>query len=318
MSVTIKDPIHSFITVPPLCELFLDTVEFNRLRNIKQLGLAYYVYPSATHTRFEHSLGVMHLAGRVCNQLGVTGRIAELVQLAGLYHDIGHVAFSHLADYIFEEKGWPAELADHEKRSIQLLKKVNNQVGKPLSENELDIVSNMILGIIPNGNMDFLYQIIHNKKWGLDVDRLDYLQRDLYHLNMPCFQSDYLIGCLRIHNNRLTLQRKAQADLEMMYQARKRLLSLVCRHRTVIKAETLIRTGLTELQVSMEDFEKNWLKWTDAYIWTELEKTMPDLLAKLATRTWPDINLDNRFEHLHTITAEEIQKQLDKVEWSED
>ena len=93
----IKDCIYRFIQVPDLCKSFIDTVEFQRLRHIKQLGLVQFTYPSAAHSRFEHSLGVMHLAGVGAD---ISQREKELLQLAGLLHDVGHMAFSHLFDYM--------------------------------------------------------------------------------------------------------------------------------------------------------------------------------------------------------------------------
>src|SRR3989344_291322 len=118
----IKDAIYGFIHVNQLCKVFLDTPEFERLRRIKQLGLAHFVYPSATHTRFEHCLGVMHLAGKVADKLSeyVTEREKELLQLAGLLHDVGHVAFSHLVDYTIEEEQVGTNQKTHEERSVRI------------------------------------------------------------------------------------------------------------------------------------------------------------------------------------------------------
>ena len=92
---TIKDSVHDHITVEGVAEDLLDTPAVQRLRRIKQLGTAELVYPSANHTRFEHSLGVYHLARHALDHLGIEGRQAERVRAAAILHDIGHSPFSH-------------------------------------------------------------------------------------------------------------------------------------------------------------------------------------------------------------------------------
>lgn len=312
----IKDVIHRFVKLPELCRQFVDTPEFNRLRRIKQLGLAHYVYPSATHTRFEHSIGVMCLAGKVADVLGISGREKELVQLAGLLHDAGHVAFSHLMDYILEEKKINPEISHHEFRSIYILKRINSRI-QALNEREVGMVSKMILGDSSGEEKPYLFEIINNKVYGLDVDRLDYLQRDMYHTGMPCFQADYILECLKIKNNHLAVQRKARVEIEMMYEARKRLLTLVCRHKTVMKAEKIIRKAIEKLSITEEWFTHNWLKLDDGRMHCMMEEQCPELVRDLDIRNWHEINPDSRFEHISHITREDIDKQMDKVIWYE-
>ena len=99
------DPIHGFVEITPTMLKIIDTSEFQRLRDLKQLGAVQYIYPSATHTRFEHSIGVSHLSGIMAKHLfkneilpNTTHRVSELIKIAGLIHDIGHGPFSHLYD----------------------------------------------------------------------------------------------------------------------------------------------------------------------------------------------------------------------------
>ncbi|MFW5977902.1 MAG: HD domain-containing protein, partial [Halohasta sp.] len=92
---TIKDSVHDHIEIEGVAEALLDTPTVQRLRHIKQLGTVQLVYPSANHTRFEHSLGVYHLANRALGQLGIEGRQAERIRAAALLHDVGHGPFSH-------------------------------------------------------------------------------------------------------------------------------------------------------------------------------------------------------------------------------
>jgi HD superfamily phosphohydrolase len=312
---TIKDCIHRLINIPTICKQFIDTPEFQRLRHIKQLGLAYLVYPSAVHSRFEHSIGVMHLAGIVIDNLITHGadisiRDKELVQIAGLLHDVGHIAFSHLFDYMLEEKGISVL---HEERSIIILRSINTRINV-LSEGELIKISYMIKGIIPEmSNKKFLYEIINNKAFGLDVDRLDYLQRDLFHTGMGTFQPDYLISCLRIKNNRLSLLNKGKEDLESLYETRKRLLTLICRHKTVLMIELLIRQGI-KLLGYIDNWDKtDWLELDDIKVYYMLRQYCPNIINTIENRKWEKLQNINRFEHITFISKESIEETIKNV-----
>ena len=119
------DPIHGLISVSPLAKKIIDTEEFQRLRNIKQLGCCYYVFPGASHNRFEHSIGVYHLANKYIDILNKHEEFTEkeivCITIAGLIHDIGHGPFSHLFDEITPER------KNHEYRSGQLLIMMNQK-----------------------------------------------------------------------------------------------------------------------------------------------------------------------------------------------
>ena len=94
---TVRDAIHQDIHLSDLEAAIMASPEFQRLRRIRQLGFTSLVYPSATHTRFEHSLGTMHLAGQVCGALKLDEKTTSELRLAGMLHDIGHYPFSHIA-----------------------------------------------------------------------------------------------------------------------------------------------------------------------------------------------------------------------------
>ncbi|XP_042348528.1 deoxynucleoside triphosphate triphosphohydrolase SAMHD1-like [Plectropomus leopardus] len=197
-SKVFNDPIHRHVELHPLLVKIIDTPQFQRLRNIKQLGAAYYVYPGASHNRFEHSIGVAHLAGELVKalrmrqpELDITDEDVLCVQIAGLCHDLGHGPFSHLYDRMFIPKARPGYIWKHEKASLDMLDHLvdcNNLREEMVGQNlDLDFIKKLIEGQDTNaaqGEKSFLYQIVANKQNGIDVDKFDYFARDCHHLGM--------------------------------------------------------------------------------------------------------------------------------------
>lgn len=208
-----NDAVHGAIELHPLSARMIDTVEYQRLRRLKQLGGAYAVFPAASHNRFEHCLGVAWMASRFIRALSGKQpalRITELemlcLEIAGLVHDLGHGVMSHM----FDSKFIPAIHGSncrwaHEWASVDMLRalwKNNKQVrieGERwgFGEPELHFVSELILGgpgkDLPDGfnwigrgaDRQFLYEIVANKRSGIDVDKWDYFQRDSRQLGVP-------------------------------------------------------------------------------------------------------------------------------------
>jgi len=168
---SIKDPVHGYVEVDAPAITLLDSPLLQRLRHIKQLGFSYLVYPGANHTRFEHSLGTMHLAGVMCRQLGVPEYDRLLIVTAALLHDIGHGPFSHSIEPVMEE----------------LTGRSHHNIGKLLKSDTLAPLLEKIgvdgneLGEVLAGDHQ-LSGIIHGE---LDVDRMDYLLRDAHYTGVP-------------------------------------------------------------------------------------------------------------------------------------
>jgi HD superfamily phosphohydrolase len=241
----IKYCIYGYITVPLLCGAFIDNPYFQRLRRVKQLGNAFRVYPSATHTRFEHSIGVMHLAGVMCNQLKISdNRLINLIQLAGLYHDVGHLPYSHLFDRILEELKPDTISHHHEERSVLTFLKVSKGLNL-LTEGEEKFVCACIKGEFLEGHDPYLFQIISSE---VDVDKLDYLCRDAYHTGMPSFQANYIILNVRIDNNkRLAFRTKASEDIKNLFETRNRMHELVYQHPVSSQYDTMYMCMLLKI-----------------------------------------------------------------------
>ncbi|XP_060045552.1 deoxynucleoside triphosphate triphosphohydrolase SAMHD1 isoform X2 [Erinaceus europaeus] len=211
-SEVMNDPIHGHIELHPLLIKIIDTPQFQRLRYIKQLGGGYYVFPGASHNRFEHSLGVGYLAGCLVRalhekqpELQISERDMLCVQIAGLCHDLGHGPFSHMYDGRFIPLARPDVKWTHEKGSVDMfeylvnsngLRNVMEQYGL-VPEEDICFIKEQITG--PCGSpikkslwpyegrpkeKSFLYEIVANKRNGIDVDKWDYFARDCHHLGI--------------------------------------------------------------------------------------------------------------------------------------
>ncbi|CAI7935068.1 HD domain-containing protein [Podarcis lilfordi] len=207
-----NDPIHGHIEMHPLLVRIIDTPQFQRLRYIKQLGGAYYVFPGASHNRFEHSLGVCHLAGCLIEalqkrqpELDINHRDILCVQIAGLCHDLGHGPFSHMYDGRFIPLVCPGTAWKHEDASVKMFEHLidSNDLRPVLKyyglkpDEDIDFIKEQIAGPIKTEKNSsswpyrgrpeekgFLYEIVANKTSGIDVDKWDYFARDCHHLGI--------------------------------------------------------------------------------------------------------------------------------------
>ena len=166
----IKDPVHGYVEVDEEILPLLDASAIQRLRYIHQLGFSYLVYPGANHTRFEHSVGTMHLAGVACRQFSLTDEDRLLVMAAALLHDVGHGPFSHASEPLMESR---LGRTHDEISGI-----VESQFGPLLAPMGIDPAE--VCAIVKGNHR--LSGIIHGD---LDVDRMDYLLRDAYYTGAP-------------------------------------------------------------------------------------------------------------------------------------
>ncbi len=276
----LKDCIYdNFIKVSPLCAQFLDQPEVQRMRHILQLGVVPLVFKDATHSRFAHSVGVMHLAGRMVDVLrehgaDVSDREKEMVELAALMHDTGHVAFSHMMD----SADYP-----HETRSVEAVRSINRRIDA-LAPCEVDAVALMILGTVPPSHpRPFLFQIVANQVCGIDVDRLDYLLRDARATGQPAFQAGYLINHARVDpaTQTLAFSRKAVHEIERMFRARNDMFRIVYRHRAVVAAERLALEIIAETGLKINE---DWLNLTDPELIVAMKRV--PAYSRLISRQW--------------------------------
>ncbi|MEI7582778.1 HD domain-containing protein [Runella sp.] len=226
-----NDPVYGFINIPS--DLVFDLIEhpyFQRLRRIRQLGLAELVYPGALHTRFHHALGAMHLMGQALNTLRSKGHLiweaeSEAAQVAILLHDIGHGPFSHVLEKTILA-GVP-----HEYLSLELMKDLSRQM-----DGRLDMAVQMFEGSYPR---QFFHQLISSQ---LDMDRMDYLNRDCFFTGVAegAIGTDRIIKMLDVVNDQLVIESKGILSIENFLNARRLMYWQVYLHKTSICAEVML------------------------------------------------------------------------------
>ena len=226
-----NDPVYGFINIGS--DFIFDIIEhpyFQRLRRIKQLGLTDYVYPGALHTRFHHALGAMHLMGEALHHLRSKGHTIsekefEAAQVAILLHDIGHGPFSHaLESSIFNN-------VPHELLSLLLMEELNKEHNQRLS-----LAIQMFKNQYPR---PFFNQLISGQ---LDIDRLDYLQRDCFFTGVSegTIGADRIIKMLDVVDETLVVEEKGIYSIENFLNARRLMYWQVYLHKTSIAAEEML------------------------------------------------------------------------------
>ncbi|MBN1593242.1 MAG: HD domain-containing protein [Candidatus Coatesbacteria bacterium] len=282
----IRDPVHGFISVYPDERQIVDLPIFQRLRGIKQLAMAYLVYPGDMHTRFEHSLGVYHIASRMAEALlpGESNRRnRRIVSFAALLHDIGHGPFSHVSDDVFgliDDSGLPASPRPaHEHISASILRH-DPDLNRIMSQNDIKDVIALLKG--EDSHLSVMREIISG---AFDADTMDYLLRDSHFCGVKfgVFDIDRIISTLRTHPERgdhyLAVQDKGVNSLEQFILARYFMTTQVYTHKVRSITDSMIARGIElglregvgflETIYHYEDspeFVGNYLRWDDARV----------------------------------------------------
>lgn len=275
IQLDIIDPIHDFIRVHEHELSIIDTPIFQRLRRIRQLSGAHLTYPAAQHTRFEHSLGVMHIASQAGKTLAEKGVIQnddiKIIRLAGLLHDIGHGPFSHLFEEIIQEKK-----ISHEDFGKEIILK--SEIGDSLSKNGFDkkLVTSIAFG---NSKLQYLNEIVSG---ALSADMMDYLLRDGYFTGAEHAKIDHkrITQSLDVYKKNLALDKSALYSFESMMHSRYQMFKAVYFHKTVRAAEVML---LEALRQSDDEFGFTTFK-LDEYVQLTDEFVLSNLISSRSSK----------------------------------
>ena len=272
----IKDSVHGHVRLSPVAVELIDTPAFQRLRHVKQLSTVRLVYPSANHTRFEHSLGVYHLARQALDGLDVDPDTAAHVRVAALLHDVGHGPYGHQTEGIIRRRTG----RDHDEVGW-LLTDSDREICRVLERNGLD--PERVAALIAGG--EGVGALISGE---LDVDRMDYLVRDAHHTGVPYGTVDTgrLVNELRLTDSperALVLAEGNVATAESLLVARSLMNAVVYRHHVSRVAGAMLERAC-----------ERYLDRTDATIAEFRRMADHDLLVALREEV-PE--LGDRIEH---------------------
>jgi HD superfamily phosphohydrolase len=288
----IHDNIHGYIKLSPIASQIVDTSVFQRLRNIHQTGILYLVFPTAVHSRFEHSIGTYYLANKMITnisikqpELNISNELIDLVSIAGLCHDLGHLLFSHLFDDLFlpflDNYNKDKLNVHHEHRSVNLLNYLVEKYKIDLTKEQLLIIANLInpkTAEYGKWNKRYqvgkwIFQIVSNPLNSIDVDKFDYLVRDTNALGLK-FGFDYtrIISDAKVIDKKLCYSSQCSEDIYHMFFVRYRLYRQIYNHKAVKAIEILIVKLLFELEKEYKISEyisdpEKMIKLTDYFIW---------------------------------------------------
>ncbi|MBI2139183.1 HD domain-containing protein [Candidatus Woesearchaeota archaeon] len=273
----IRDPIHGYIYASELERRVIDTPVFQRLRRIRQLASAHLTYPGAQHSRFEHSVGAMFLAGRAASVLsdkyGLKAGFPRELRLAALLHDVGHGPFSHLFEEVLSVK----TDVTHEDITRRIIRET--EIGEILSKHGINIkeFSSLPLGI-PSDYPRYMNDVISGV---LSVDTMDYLLRDSYFTGVEYGKVDVhrVINSYEVIDDKIGIDRAGLYALEALLIARYEMFRAVYFHRTVRAAEIMIIKALTlaDDEFGFSDVKdlNNYLSLTDEPVLASLLSMKP-------------------------------------------
>ncbi len=270
----IKDPVHGYVYITAQEKEIIDSYPVQRLRRLRQLAGSEYVYPGANHTRFEHSIGVMYLAGRAVKNPNISQRInedeAEKVRIAALLHDVGHGPFSHVFEHLLDK-----ELnKTHEDMTLWIIE--NSELENILSKQGYDAeeIGKLAVGRLHKPMKTFLDQIISSS---VDVDKLDFVVRDTYHTGAEYGYIDAfrLIQALDVLDEDLAVDLGALSALESFIIARIESFKSIYFHRVGRAAQIMLAVAMEkankELKLTSFKTPEEYLAMDDYTVWTMLK-----------------------------------------------
>jgi len=285
----IKDPIYGYVYITEAERRVIDSLPFQRLRRIRQLSGAEYVYPGANHTRFEHSIGVMHLAELIVDNPQISQLISEdeaqIIRMAALLHDVGHGPFSHVFEHILTKFLGKT----HEDMTTWII--VNSELRDIISDLGYDpkVIGALAVGRLNKPKMAFLDQIIRS---AVDADKLDFVVRDTYHTGAEYGFVDVfrLVRTLDVIDGNLSVDIGALSALESFILARIESFKSVYFHRVGRAVQIMLAMAMEQAkdELSLTDFKspEEYLALNDYTLWTKLKECEKsrDIIERLERR----------------------------------
>jgi len=271
----IKDPIYGYVYITEEEREVIDSFPVQRLRRLRQLAGAEFVYPSANHTRFEHSVGVMHLAGLLSENPNLSPYFSEderrMIRIAALLHDVGHGPFSHVFEHLLIKFLGKT----HEDMNLWVIQK--SELGDILSSLGYDpkTLSKLSVGWLQKEGKAFLDQILRS---AVDVDKLDFIVRDTYHTGAQYGYVDIfrIIHTLDLIGENLAVDIGALSALESFMLARVESFKSIYFHRVSRAAQIMIVNAMEAAkdELGLVDFQspEEYLALDDYTVWTMLKR----------------------------------------------
>ncbi|ATZ80237.1 HD domain-containing protein [Bodo saltans virus] len=304
---TIDDVLYGPIQISTFATEIIDSMEFQRLREMRQLGLANFIFANATHTRYVHSIGTYYQSKELTRRLADVTPISdmdgylraipelneyieknykdkycefdkyiqELVNISALCHDLGHGPFSHLFDDIFIEHTTLSTHANakHEKRSqllVEIIIKNSQFLSQRISSEHIKLIKNIIDP--SESHKGFIYQIVSNYSNSLDVDKYDYIIRDMFTIGKHAsFDYRRLITQAVIINNNIAYPKDCALDIQQLFQMRHYMHRQIYNHEDVVGAQLMMSDMMIKIDqlinISHSITDMNiFCKYTDSFI----------------------------------------------------
>jgi len=270
----IKDPVHGYVYITEAEKEIIDSYPVQRLHRLRQLAGAEFVYPGANHTRFEHSIGVMYLAGLLSETPSLSQHLSEdeaqTIRIAALLHDVGHGPFSHVFEHLLVKflKKTHEDMTTWVIRESELRDVINGLGYDP------DLIGKLAVGVLNKPGKAFIDQMIRS---AVDVDKLDFVVRDTYHTGAEYGYVDIfrVIHMLDILDENLAIDLGALSALESFILARIESFKSIYFHRVGRAAQIMIAAAMEEAkdELGLVDFQSpaEYLTLNDYTTWTMLK-----------------------------------------------
>lgn len=286
---TIRDPIHGNIKLDELEVSLVDSAPMQRLRRLKQNGFCYLVYPAMNSSRFEHSLGVMHLAGLLSDHLSLEKEERKILRIAALLHDLGHGPFSHTSDEFFKKFN-----QTHEKNSSRII--LSGEISTILNEGNINPkeISRLIEG---QGKLSSLLSS------EIDIDKMDYLIRDSYYAGVAygVIDLERIIEGVKLLDGEVVVREDSLEAVESLIISRTLMYETVYRHHTKRIIESMFTHALNFFLNREKTSYEEFVSWDDLSLVNKLRNSQgypQEIMQRIDSRNLFKLSFQEKINNL--------------------